>query len=341
MGCPAVLPRALTSLKFQLPQGWPLFWRVALTNGVILSAAVAVLALSPATVSSPLALDEGLILLGGGIAVTAVSLLALRRALLPLAAVASHMASLDPLSPGARVREDKQYREIAAITSGFNQMVDRLEAERRESASRALRAQEGERTRVTGELHDVVGQTLTVLMLQLMYAARVAGPEAQERLSRAQDTARDALEEVRRIGQELRPESLDDLGLPSALVTLADKVSGAAGVAIEATVDADIPELDSEQSLAIFRVAQESLTNVVRHANASTARVRLGRSGDGVSLSVRDDGRGAPPGSSPNGGLRSMRERALAVGGQLVLERPASGGFEVRLDVPCVAGAPA
>lgn len=336
-----MLPRALTSLKFELPKGWPLFWRVALTNGAILCVAAVALALSPATVSSPLARDEALILFGGTIAVTAVSVLALRRAFAPLAAVAREMATVDPLTPGVRVHEGRQYREIQAITAGFNQMAYRLEAERRESASRALQAQEGERTRVTGELHDGVGQTLTVLMLQLMYAARVAGPEAQERLNRAQDTARDALEEVRRIGQQLRPESLDDLGLPSALVTLADRVSGAAGVRIEATVDQDIPKLDQEQSLAIFRVAQESLTNVVRHAHAGTALVRLTRSGDGVSLSVRDDGRGAIADSSPNGGVRSMRERAVAVGGRLALGQAPGGGFEVRLDVPCTIGAAA
>jgi two-component system, NarL family, sensor histidine kinase UhpB len=334
-----VLPRALTSsFRFILPQRWPLFWRAALTNAALLAVAVAALAISPATVSSPLALDEAAILALGTVVVTALSVLALKTMLAPVDAVAREMASVDPLTPGARVQEQRQYPEIAAITAGFNQMADRLEAERRESVLRSLRAQEAERTRVTRELHDEVGQTLTVLLLQLVHAARAAGPEAQERLGAAQETAREALEEVRRIGHRLRPESLDDLGLPSALITLADRIAGAAGMDVEAVIDPALPELDQEQTLAIFRIAQESLTNVVRHAGASRARLRLARSADCLSLSVRDDGHGPASDAVSHGGLGGMRERALAIGGDLTLERPPDGGFEVRLDVPC-AGA--
>jgi two-component system sensor histidine kinase UhpB len=346
-------PRVPTALKPSAPRSSSLFWRVAITNGVIFSAGVLLFALSPATVSSPVAADEAAVLAAGTIATVAANLFALRRALAPLAGVAEQMASVDPLSPATRVGEGDQYREIAAITASFNEMVDRLAAERRDSSLRTLRAEEAERTRLTRELHDEVGQTLTVLLLQLMHAAKRAGDDAQPSLELAQETARDALEEVRRIGQRLRPESLDDLGLPTALVTLADRVSGAAGLDVRAEVAADLPELDQEAALAVFRIAQESLTNVVRHAGAGSASVRLERAGDGVALSVRDDGRGAAgiagaagatgvtgPTAAPtgvSGGIRGMRERALAVGGRLTLDRPAGGGFEVRLELPPAA----
>jgi two-component system sensor histidine kinase UhpB len=320
----------------EAPAGVPLFWRVALSSGAVFSAAVLALALSPATVSVPVAPDEAITLAVGTVAVIGINLFALRRSFAPLAAVARQMASVDPLAPGARVHQGREYREISAITSGFNQMVDRLEVERRESALRAHRIIEAERGRVTRELHDEVGQTLTVLLLQLVHVARVAGPEAQERLEQTQQTARAALLEVRRIGHHLRPESLDDLGLRGALMTLADRVSAAAAIKVDAVIDEGLPELDQEAALAVFRIAQESLTNVMRHSGAATARVRLERAGPDVLLSVRDDGRVTAPPIAANTGIRSMRERALAIGGRLTLEYPRAGGVEVRLLVPRV-----
>ena len=119
--------------------------------------------------------------------------------------------------------------EAAELADAFNDMLDRLEAERRESVARALEAQEGERLRVAQELHDGVGQTLTGVVLQLGRVARDVPDAARDGVLEAQETARGSLEEVRRIARRLRPEALDDLGLASALRVLGERIGEHSG----------------------------------------------------------------------------------------------------------------
>jgi two-component system sensor histidine kinase UhpB len=301
-----------------------------LCNGAIFALAVLLLALSPATVSSPLLPEEAELLGLGALVVVALNAFALRRALRPLRRLADHMGSIDPLAPGAAAPPALgRGSEIVALTNAFDQMLARLREERRESSHRALRAEEAERRRIAQELHDDVGQSLTVLLLELSRARRERSDAA---LADAQGTARALLEDVRHISHELRPESLDDLGLPNALRTLAQRVSEAADIPVEVEVDEALPGLSAEAELAVLRVAQESLTNVVRHARASRAMLSLERVRDGVSLRVADDGRGLTHGQ-PGSGIRGMRERALSVGGQLEIAPSADRGLEVRLEL--------
>jgi two-component system, NarL family, sensor histidine kinase UhpB len=307
-----------------------LFWRVALCNGAIFAVAVLLLALSPATVSSPLLPEEAELLGLGALVVVALNALALRQALRPLRRLADHMGSIDPLAPGASAPPALGGgSELVALTMAFDEMLARLRAERRDSSHRALRAEEAERRRIAQELHDDVGQSLTVLLLELARARRERSDTA---LANAQGTARALLEDVRHICHELRPESLDDLGLPNALRTLAQRVSEAADMPVDVEVDDRLDGLSPEAELAILRVAQESLTNVVRHARASRATLSLVRTADAVCLRVADDGRGLTVGL-PGSGIRGMRERALSVGGQLALLPSKDGGVEVRLDL--------
>ena len=308
-----------------------LFWRVALCNGVIFSLAVLMLALSPATVSSPLLPEEAELLGLGALGVVALNAFALRQALRPLKRLADHMASIDPLAPGASAPPaPRGGAELVALTNAFDEMLARLRAERRDSSQRALRAEEAERRRIAQELHDDVGQSLTVLLLELARARRGRSDTA---LANAQGTARALLEDVRHICHELRPESLDDLGLPNALRTLAQRVSEAADIPVAVEVDDGLDDgLSPEAELAVLRVAQESLTNVVRHARASSATLSLARTTGGVCLRVADDGRGLTLGL-PGSGIRGMRERALSVGAQLALVPSKGGGVEVRLDL--------
>jgi two-component system sensor histidine kinase UhpB len=287
------------------------------------------LALSPATVSSPLLPEEAELLGLGALAVIVLNAFALRRALGPLERLARHMQSIDPLAPDAAAPRAGGSAEITALTDAFDEMLARLREERRESSHRALRAEEAERLRIARELHDDVGQSLTVLLLELARARRERSDAA---LADAQGTARALLEDVRHICHELRPESLDDLGLPNAVRTLAGRVSEAAGMPVEVDVDDELAGLSPEAELVVLRVAQESLTNVVRHARASRARVSLGRSGDGVCLRVADDGRGLSV-AKAGSGIRGMRERAISIGGQLALLPSQGQGLEVRLDL--------
>jgi two-component system, NarL family, sensor histidine kinase UhpB len=315
-------------VSLHLPRS--LFWRVALCNGAIFAVAVLALALSPATVSSPLLPEEAELLGLGALGVVALNAFALRQALRPLRRLADHMGAIDPVAPEATACPALGGgTEIAALTKAFDEMLRRLRAERRESTHRAVRAEEAERRRIAQELHDDVGQSLTVLLLEL---ARARRDQSDTALADAQGTARALLEDVRHICHELRPESLDDLGLPNALRTLAQRVSEAAGIPVAVEVEDGLPDLSPEAELAVLRVAQESLTNVVRHARASRATLSLGRERDAVCLRVADDGRGLTLGQGGSG-IRGMRERALSVGGQLAIVPSKERGLEVRLEL--------
>ena len=151
-------------------------------------------------------------------------------------------------------------------------MLDRLEAERKQSVGRALAAQEGERLRVAQELHDGVGQTLTGVVLQLGRVARDMPEPWLSGALEAQETARGSLEEVRRIARRLRPEALDDLGLASALHVLGERVAEHSELRVDVHVQSGLREFSVEEELVLYRVAQEALTNVARHARRQARR---------------------------------------------------------------------
>jgi two-component system, NarL family, sensor histidine kinase UhpB len=127
---------------------------------------------------------------------------------------------------------------------------------------------------------------------------------------------------------------LEDLGLVSALTELSTTFAKVSGLRVERQFDQSLPKLGTDTELAVYRIAQESLTNVTRHAKASRVTITLDRGGDNVILRVVDDGRGFTGAPEEHGGLRSMRERALLVGGALAIKPGDQGGVEVRLEVP-------
>jgi len=304
----------------------PLLWRVFAINAALLVVATLVLVLARSRVHASLAFLEGLDVAVFLVAMLAANLLLLRQTLRPIEQLAARMRTVDLLRPGQRLAE-RGGPEVAELVAVFNQMLDRLEEERRESGRRALRAQEGERARIAGGLHDEVGQVLTGVLLQL---------EGEARSEETKAAVRQALEEVRRIARELRPEMLDQLGLVSALTELSRKFA-ASSLRIERRFADDLPPLSDEAELTVYRVAQESLTNVARHAQASRVEVALERGAGSVVLRVVDDGRGmdeAAAAANGHGGLRGMRERAVLVGGALAVKRGREGGVEVRLEVP-------
>jgi two-component system sensor histidine kinase UhpB len=316
--------------------GLPLFWRVFLTNALVLALAVALLAFAPVTVSIPVALTELLVLLAGMVAMLILDFLLLRPAFEPLYALANAMREIDPLEPGRRLPVVGG-PQLARLASTFNDTLERLETERRESARRALRVQERERQRVARELHDEVGQTLTATMLQIEILASKIPPELREELDELRETARVGAQDVRRIAARLRPEALEDLGLQSALSALATSFGEHAGVQVDRRLERSLP-LSEEQELVIYRVAQEALTNVARHARAQRTELSLGRDNGEVVLLVRDDGQGLPAeAASSSSGIRGMRERALLIGAQFSIGAPDGGGTEVVLRVPVKA----
>jgi two-component system, NarL family, sensor histidine kinase UhpB len=315
----------------------PLFWRVFGTNAAVLVLAFLGLVFAPVTVSVPPAALELAVLGAGLVCLLVINLALLRPAFRPLDDLVETMRRHDPLSPGKRVRVDGG-PAVVALAQTFNEMLDRLESERRESVRRALLVQEGERGRIARELHDEVGQILTGVMLQVEGLAGRIPEELREQLDELRETARQGTEEVRRIARRLRPEALEDLGLQSALAALATAFGEQSTLRIERRLD-DGPPLSEEHELVVYRIAQEALTNVARHATATEVQLKLQRSDEQVILSVRDDGRGLPPTAFPfSHGIQGMRERAMLIGAQLTIIGPPGGGTEVRLSIPLDPG---
>jgi two-component system sensor histidine kinase UhpB len=307
-----------------------------LANGCVLLLAFLLLVITPITISERIALAELAILAGGLGALLALNLILLRRVLAPFFAFTDAMSAVDPDRPGRRLPAvEPRSREGGALVEAFNRMLDRLESSRREAARAALAAQEGERSRVARELHDEIGQTLTAVALQADRAAGGDPQRAPHELARVADALRESLDEVRRIARELRPEALDDLGLANALIALCRRLDGEGGPRVRHDIRGKLPSMPPDIELVIYRVAQEGITNALRHSGAEAVAVCLAADAEAVTLSVKDDGRGMPA-KPPSGtaGISGMRERALLVGGRLSIESQPGKGIEVRLLVP-------
>ena len=313
-----------------------LLWWVFLANATVFVLALLLLTLSPITIDAPIQLEQFALLLAGFLVLLGMNLLLLRRVLSPLFKLAEVMGAIDPDRPGRRLSGiDPRSAEGQELAAAFNAMLDRLETARREAARTALAAQEAERTRVARELHDEIGQTLTAVTIQAERAAEGDPAVAAEGLSRVADAIRDSLDEVRRIARELRPEALDDLGLVNALIALCTRVGAQGELQVRRELQGRLPELSPDVELVVYRIAQEALTNALRHSDAGSVTVSLTADAEELALRVTDDGRGMPPQiPTETAGIAGMRERALLVGGRLSIQSRPSQGTEVRLAIP-------
>ena len=310
----------------------PLYVKVCLINGAVFAAALALLVVSPATVSHQVTAPE-LAVLAAGLAVIVVTNAALLHSTLaPLDHLVQLLDTFEASEPGRRF-PSRGGGVAARLAQSFNDLLDRLDAERATRNVRELAVQEAERQRIAQELHDEVGQRLTVVLLGIKRALNTAPAEAAKELRLVQDNARTSLEEVRRVARGLRPGVLEDLGLVPALGAMVHELMAQTLLDVRRRFDNELPPLTAEAELVIFRVAQEALTNVTRHANARCVEVSLIRRPGAVSLQVSDDGRGIPT-DAAGAGIRGMRERAIFVGGTLTVGPSPDGGAEVRLDVP-------
>ncbi|MEW2355308.1 sensor histidine kinase [Spirillospora sp. NPDC029432] len=307
-----------------------LFWRVFWLNALMGVVATVLLMIGPWTVSAPVRLTEAVVLVAGTGTMLAANAALLRWGLAPLGRLTQLMGTIDLLRPGQRLPVTGS-GEIAALIATFNQMLARLEAERGLSSARALSAQEDERRRIAQELHDEIGQSLTAVLLGLKRVTDRAPESLRADLREVQEVTRDSLDEVRMIAHRLRPGVLEDLGLMSALASLTHQFDG---LAVRRELDPDLPPLSPQAELVIYRIAQEGLTNVARHAGATEAVLELAadRDGGGVTLRVRDNGRGKG-GEDEGAGIRGMRERALLIGAGLTIRSGPGQGTEVTLRV--------
>lgn len=262
--------------------------------------------------------------------------LVLRAVLRPLDSLQQAVDAVRAGKPGVRVARDGLSDErFDHLAETFDRMIATLEehAERlRLLPGQILRAQEEERRRIARELHDEAAQSITSLLVRLRLLEQAQTPEAaQQRVRELRELTMRALEDVRRIAIELRPSVLDDLGLVDALHAHVDGLNKTGGPRVGITTDGFEGRLPPEVELALYRVAQEALTNVRRHARAPAAWVRLRRDGGAVILEVRDDGAGFDPRRiGPSGlGLAGMAERMALIGGDLTVRSAPGEGTVV------------
>lgn len=304
----------------------PLFWRLFIPNATVLGVACVVLMVEPANGRVPA-------LVGGLTVMLVVNLLLMRRAVTPLTRLTALMRRVDPLRPGERIPPIEPTSEVTVLAGAFNDMLDRLESERRESGLRALSEREGERRRIAAELHDQIGQTLTAASLQAARLADRCPPELRGEAVAVRETIAGGIEDVRSLARQLRPEALDSLGLVPALTNLVERLGEQTGLAFERDLDRDLPAVGPDAEVVVYRVAQEAITNAIRHSGARTIGVSLHADGRCVTLEVRDDGRGLGGDHGDGSGIRTMRERALTIGARLDLLEPRGGGTVLRLAV--------
>jgi two-component system, NarL family, sensor histidine kinase UhpB len=281
---------------------------------------------------------DGLLVLGLTVA-SAILLnsLLIRRRLEPMDRLVRAMADVDLSRPGKRAAAPRRAaRELHVLTDAFNRMMTRLEDERREAGRAVLRAQEQERGRIAQDLHDEVNQALTAILLRLSATISDAPWGLRSELQGTQELVSQAMDELLALARQLRPTALDDHGLIAALASQVSDFGQRTGVQARFHHHGDLPLLSDEEQLVIFRVTQESLSNIAKHADAKGVDVELSFVGRTL-LRVRDDGAGFDPSARrkvngrargrPGGlGLSGMRERALLIGGNLdVYTEPGAG----------------
>jgi signal transduction histidine kinase len=213
-------------------------------------------------------------------------------------------------------------------------------AQLRALAERIHTAREEERTRVAREIHDELGQALTAIKIEFTSLLRDLPEERGQAAPRSQAILKlldETIQSLRRIGTELRPGILDDLGLVAAIEWAAEDFQARTGTKCQISLpNADIA-LDRDLATALFRIFQETLTNVARHAEATQVDVRLAREKGNLILEVRDNGKGIREEQLAAGtslGILGMRERVLLLGGTLTINGILGKGTTVRVVVP-------
>jgi signal transduction histidine kinase len=232
--------------------------------------------------------------------------------------------------------------KIAELQEARLEEAQNREALRGDMLRRIVAAQEAERQRIARELHDETGQSLTAIGLGIraVSTSRADNPErAAQNLRRLEDLTAQSITELRRIIADLRPSHLDDLGLASTLRWYAGEIENRSGLHIHLEQAGEERPLSSEMTTTLFRLAQEALTNVIRHAHATQAKVQLNYGKEEVRLTVEDDGLGFNPDMvnystrSPFG-LLGMRERASLLGGVCTITSKLGKGTKVEVTIP-------
>jgi signal transduction histidine kinase len=243
------------------------------------------------------------------------------------------------IPPEEFLKPNQASREVERLLNNilrWQQSLDQLRA----LAARLQSAREEERTRIAREIHDELGQALTAIKIDLAALIRDLPGDSGPQRQRSQSILKlldEAIQSVRRIATELRPGILDDLGLVAAVEWAAEEFQARTGTTCELSLPGVDIALDPERATALFRILQETLTNVARHTNATRVDIRLAQENGDLILEVNDNGQGIGeehPSESRSLGILGMRERALLLGGELTISGEPGKGTTVRVRIP-------
>jgi signal transduction histidine kinase len=245
------------------------------------------------------------------------------------------IAAHDKLGPDARF-SDNDVRLAETFASRAALAVDMSQRIARDALRRVVDAQELERRRLARELHDETGQALTSILLGLKTLEEtIEGDGSSAAIGDLRELVVATLQDVRRLAVELRPKVLDDFGLVPALERLTETFAEQTGILVRFESGLGAKRLLPEVETALYRIVQESLTNIVRHARATHADVELGEDAGFYTVIITDNGTSPPPvGESEGRGLLGMRERAELLGGTLESGPRPEGGFRVSARIP-------
>ncbi len=250
----------------------------------------------------------------------------------PIGVIAAH----NKLGPDPRFT-DEDLRLTETFGARAAVAVDLADRVARDSLRRVVEGQELERRRLARELHDETGQALTSILLGLKHVEDASSPEAaRAAAAQLREQIVDTLQNVRRLAVELRPSALDDFGLAPALERLAEAFGEQSGIAVDIQTNLDSQRLAPEVETALYRIVQEALTNVAKHAEATRVSIVVTRRESSVTAVIEDDGQGfgAGGGSGDGLGLVGMKERVGLLGGRLALESTEGAGTTVVAEVP-------
>jgi signal transduction histidine kinase len=241
---------------------------------------------------------------------------------------------------------EKRLKDSERHYSHLLKQSDHLQEELRRLSRQILSAQEDERKKISRELHDVIAQTLTGINIRLANLKKEAALNTkgiEQNIARTQRLVEHSVNIVHRFARELRPTVLDDLGLIPALHTFMKNFRKQTGMQVSLSAFSAVEQLTGERRTVLYRVAQEALTNVSRHAHASRVHVQIAKRDDAVCMTIKDDGKGFPIehmlGSKKNKrlGLLGMRERLDMVGGKFSIASAPGKGTAVTARIPLIA----
>ena len=224
-------------------------------------------------------------------------------------------------SAGSTQLADERMREVSGLASYLQALAEREKAE------------------IARTLHDELGGLLTAAKMDLSWLqSRIQAPELQERLAQLGAVLDEAMDLKRRLVDDLRPSLLDHFGLPTALRTYVDAVCHKAGLQVDIDLADEAQGLPRDTAIAVFRIVQEGLSNIIRHGGATHVRLVMTPAYDGFALTLSDDGCGFDPtgdgAARATFGLKGMRQRVSSFGGTLVIDSGSGHGTTLRVQVP-------